>query len=159
MRSPSLHATRSTWGVGIQACAQRRSMNGTSAELPPRPDAAEPGVWLTHLGGRASALVPLALSAVVLFPVTRGCFRADDYLSLYEINNYTLFQYLIIPNAGHLYVVRNAVFYLVWLLVGTAQAPYLWSAFLTHLLNVWLLFRVIEIYTGSRPAAVFGATL
>ncbi len=105
------------------------------------------------------ALVPLVLSAIVQFPATRGCFRCDDYLSLYEINNYTFLQYEVIPNAGHLYEARNAVFYLMWWLFGTAQAPYLWSSFLTHLLNVRLLYRVIDTYTESRPAAVFGATL
>jgi hypothetical protein len=95
----------------------------------------------------------------VQFPATRSCFRADDYLNLYQINNYSLFQYLIIPNAGHLLVARNAVFYLCWLLFGPAQAPYLWLAYLTHLLNVWLLFRVIEVFTHSRAAALFGAAL
>lgn len=52
---------------------------------------------------------------------------------------------------------RNAVFYLCWTVFGVHPAPYLWLAFLTHLLNVWLLFRVITLFTGSRMAATLGA--
>src|SRR4029453_4523820 len=117
------------------------------------------GVWRRHWAAPAAALIPVALAAYVQFPATRSCFRADDYVNLYQINNYSLFQYLIIPNAGHLLVARNAVFYLCWLLFGPAQAPYLWLAYLTHLLNVWFVFRRIEVFTNSRAAALLGAAL
>lgn len=112
----------------------------------------------TRFGG-ALALIPVVLSGYIHYLTTRGCFRADDFLNLYQINNYSLPQYLIIPNAGHLLVARNLVFYVSWLLFGTHAWPYLWSAFLTHLLNVWLLFLVIDLFTRSRSAAVFGAAV
>lgn len=110
----------------------------------------------TRFGG-ALALIPVGLTAYIHYMITRGCFRADDFLNLYQINNYSLPQYLIIPNAGHLLLARNLVFYVSWLFFGTHAWPYLWSAFLTHLLNVWLLFLVIDLFTRSRSAAVFGA--
>ena len=106
----------------------------------------------TRFGG-ALALIPVGLTAYIHYMITRGCFRADDFLNLYQINNYSLPQYLIIPNAGHLLLARNLVFYVSWLFFGTHAWPYLWSAFLTHLLNVWLLFLVIDLFTRSRSAA------
>lgn len=109
--------------------------------------------------GGLAALVPLAVSAIVQYPVTRGCFRADDFLNLYQIANYSPWQYLVIPNAGHLLLTRNAIFYVSWLLFGAHAWPYLWAAFLTHLVNVALLYFVIDRYTASRSAAVLGATL
>ena len=115
-----------------------------------------PGAPFTRLGG-ALPFIPVALTATVHYMLTRGCFRADDFLNLYQINNYSLAQYLVIPNAGHLLLARNVVFYVSWLLFGTHAWPYLWTAFLTHLVNVWLLFLVIDRFTHSRSAATFGA--
>src|SRR5262249_60116961 len=37
--------------------------------------------------------------------------------------------------------------------------PYFWIVLLTHLLNVWLLFRVLRNVTGSLALGCFGATL
>ena len=114
------------------------------------------------ISGRAGDLLvlpALAASALVYFAITRNYFFADDFLNLYNISNYSLLRYLITPNGGHLLVVRNAIFYLTYLLAGTHPEPYYWSVLLVHLVNVWLLFRVIRTFTGSAHLASFGAAL
>jgi hypothetical protein len=40
---------------------------------------------------------------------------------------------------GHLYVVRNAIFYLLFQAFGPAPPGYFWTVLLTHLLNAALL--------------------
>ena len=67
------------------------------------------------LPGRRSfpiATIPIVLSALVQYRVTRNCFVDDDFLNLYGIRNYALYQFLIEPSAGHLLLARNAVFFL-----------------------------------------------
>src|SRR5512139_454444 len=109
--------------------------------------------------GVALFLAPLALSALVYYPITGNYFYADDFLNLYQIGNNSLLQYLITPNGGHVLVTRNAVFYVMHLLFGTQPEYYFWAALLTHLLNVSLLFGVIHAWTHSTRLASFGAAL
>ncbi len=104
-------------------------------------------------------LPPLVFTAVVYYPVTHGYFYADDFLHLYQIANDRFVQFLVTPNGGHIYLARNTIFYLTDQLAGTQPAPYYWTAFLTHLVNVWLLFRIIELLTHSPRLACFGAAL
>jgi len=113
-------------------------------------------------GERLQRLLPflaLAFPALVYYPITRHYFFSDDFLNLFHIANDSLGQYLVTPNGGHVLFARNAIFYAMRQLFGTQPEPYYWSIFLTHLLNVWLLFRVIERTTSSARLAVFGAAL
>ena len=105
------------------------------------------------------ALAPLVFTAVVYYPVVHGNFYADDFLNLYQIANDRFLQYWVTPNGGHVHLVRNPIFYLTDQLAGTHPAPYYWCAFLTHLVNVWLLFRLIQLLTQSVRLACFGAAL
>src|ERR1051326_5617134 len=70
--------------------------------------------WMTLPGRRSFpiATIPIVLSALVQYRVTRNCFVDDDFLNLYGIRNYALYQFLIEPSAGHLLLARNAVFFL-----------------------------------------------
>lgn len=105
-------------------------------------------------------LVPaLVFSAVVYFPITRNYFYSDDFLNLYYIVNNHLPEYLFTPNGGHILLTRNAVFYLTASLFGAQPEPFYWSAFLTHLINVALLFGVVRRLTGSARLACFGSAL
>jgi hypothetical protein len=123
-------------------------------------DGARPVADLPHRIGTAVLVgIPLALSALVYFPITRNYFFADDFLHLFRIRNEDLLPFLLVPRGGHLLVSYNAFFYLSYLLFGTHPEPYFWVALLTHLLNVGLLFSVIRLFTQSARLASFGAAL
>ena len=104
-------------------------------------------------------LPPLVVSAVMFYPITRNYFYYDDFMNLYQIANHRFLQYWVTPNGGHIHLTRNLIFYVTSRLFGTHPEPYYWTAFLTHLVNVWLLFRVIHVLTHSPRLACFGATL
>jgi hypothetical protein len=128
------------------------ALDRSSAGIPtPASQAAWARRWLV--------LPPLVLAAVVYYPVTGAYFFADDFLNLYHIANRPLVEYLVTPNGGHILVTRNAIFFLTAKLFGAQPAPYYWSALLTHLLNVWLLYRLVRLLTGRPALASFGACL
>jgi hypothetical protein len=99
------------------------------------------------------------LTALVFHPVIGCYFYSDDFLNLFQIGNDPLLQYLTTPNGGHMLVTRNAVFYLMAHAVGPQPAYYYASGLVTHLLNVWLCFRVVRAFTSSVRLASFGAGL
>lgn len=107
----------------------------------------------------ALVLVPLILAGVVQFPIVRNYFFSDDFLNLYRIENDGVVQYLLTPLAGHVLVVRNALFLLFARAFDVNPAPYFWVVWLTHLGNVALLFFVIRHLTDSVRLACFGAAL
>jgi hypothetical protein len=104
-------------------------------------------------------LPALIFTAVVYAPVSENYFFSDDFLNLYNIGNHSLAEYLVTPNGGHILTARNAVFYVMARFAGTDPAPYYWSAVLTHLANVWLLFAVIRRLTDRARLACFAAAL
>ena len=65
-------------------------------------------------------LVPIALAALVYFPIVGNFFMGDDFLHLYHLANLPLLQNLVEPFGGHLYCARNAIigFILVALRAG-----------------------------------------
>src|SRR5262245_4174764 len=123
--------------------------------------AADPATPPGRRGRSTSALVvlPLALTALVYFPITANYFYADDFLNLFQIANDSVALYLTTPNGGHALVTRNAVWYVLAHVFGAQPAYYFWSVLLTHLLNVALLFAVIRCFTKSTDLAAFGAAL
>jgi hypothetical protein len=109
----------------------------------------------------AAALLFLALagSTIVFWPLTRVYFFADDFAAMLDIANRGFLRFVVEPFGGHLCLARNAIFYVVYRLFGFDPRPYYWSALLTHLVNVWLFFRVARAFTGSPVLACLGATL
>jgi len=110
--------------------------------------------WTTLAG-----VIPVALAAWVYWPLTRSWFWADDFVNMASIVNDGFFRFVLRPFGGHNLLVRNAIFYASWRLFGLHAAPYFWVVLLTHLLNVWLLFRLLRILTSSATLACLGATL
>jgi hypothetical protein len=132
-------------------------MGGVAArERAPRPSSS---VSALRLPDAVLLAIALALPALTYYPITRNYFLYDDFLHLYHIVNDRLLKFLLDMHGGHLLVVRNAVFALCYSLFGTDTAPYFWLALVTHLINVWLLFRIIRELTGSGYLACFGAAL
>jgi len=106
----------------------------------------------------AACLLPaIAVTALTYYPITHNYFFADDFLNLFKIVNDPLLQYLVTPNGGHLLLTRNAIFYLTFRLFGPSPEGFYWCAFLTHLVNVGLLYWLIRRMTSSALLASFGA--
>lgn len=103
--------------------------------------------------------MPVALSAWVYFPVTRVFFWADDLFHLGRLTGDGPLPWLITPFEGHNLLVRNLVFLGSWLVFGFHPAAWYGTVLVTHLVNVWLLFRVLSTLTGSAGLACVGATL
>jgi len=104
-------------------------------------------------------VLPIALATIRYYPIIQNYFFSDDFLNLYHIADDPLLKYLVTPNGGHVLLTRNAIFYLSLQLFGTDPRYYFWIVLLTHLINVALLFRVIQVLTASSLLASFGAAL
>jgi len=110
--------------------------------------------WTTLAGA-----IPVALTVWVYWPLTRSWFQADDVVNMASIVNEGFLRFALRPFGGHNLLIRNTVFYASWRLLGLHAAPYFWTVLLTHLLNVWLLFRLLHRLTSSATLGCFGATL
>jgi hypothetical protein len=86
-------------------------------------------------------------------------FYRDDFLNLYRIVDEPPLAYLFRPHGGHLLFTRNSLFYLFHAAFGTDAAWYFRIVLATHLLNVYLLFRVVQRASGCAFLASFGAAL
>ncbi len=105
------------------------------------------------------ALVPLALTAWVYRSLIHVFFFADDFYHLAQIADGGGVRFVFTPFAGHNLVVRNLVFIGMWKLFGLHSEWWYATVLATHLLNVWLLFRVLGVLTGSASLACFGAAV
>jgi hypothetical protein len=104
-------------------------------------------------------LLPLALSAWVYYPIIRINFFADEFVHFAAIESDGILDFLLAPFGGHNYLVRNVFFVTAWELFGLHARCYYVTALLTHLLNVALLFGVLNLLTASAALACFGAAL
>ena len=104
-------------------------------------------------------LLPLAFSAFVYRRLPHVYFFADDFLNLFRIVNDDLVQYLLLPHGGHLLATRNALFFVFYWAFGMRAEYWFWMVLITHLVNVYLLFRTIRWLTGSARLGAFGAAL
>src|SRR5207253_4732554 len=107
----------------------------------------------------AMSVAPLAVAAIAFEPIVGNYFFADDFWGLYRIVNDPLWRFLLEPEGGHLYFVRNAMFYVSYQLFGDKPQYYFGAVLLTHLLNVFLLFQLIRRVADSPRLACFGASL
>jgi type II secretory pathway component PulM len=104
-------------------------------------------------------LLPVLLAAVAFFPITKNYFFADDFQHFYQLRNWPLLDFITTPQAGHLYMTRNTIWYVLDRLFRTESEPYFWFVLALHLVNVWLLSRVILRLTASLRLACLGATV
>lgn len=116
-----------------------------------------------RVAGRAAGAVwpmvfPLALAAVVFWPITGNYFYGDDLLAVYEAIHKPLLGFLFEPYGGHVMATRNALYLLLYHAFGPAPGVYYLVVLLTHLVNVALLFLVVRELAGSRLAC-FSAAL
>ena len=103
-------------------------------------------------------LLAVSCAAIVQGPVLGRFFRTDDFVHLYEIIEHGWWQFALTTNGGHLLITSNTAFYLCHAIFGLHAELYYAVAWLTHLLNVYLLYRVVEIST-DRPVLAFAPAL
>ncbi len=108
---------------------------------------------------RVAWLAPVALAAVVWFPITRNYFHFDDFLDLYQLRNEAPAHFFLRMYGGHLYLARNAVTALLDGAFGPAPVPFFAIALLTHLVNTALLYALALRGTGSWRLACVAAAM
>lgn len=108
---------------------------------------------------RLAPLLPLLAALVVWAPILGNYFQHDDFIHLYDIATLGFARFVATVQVGHLYLVRNTVFYATFRAFGPDPRPYFWCELLTHLVNVLLLHRVVLRLTGDRALACSAAVL
>jgi hypothetical protein len=86
-------------------------------------------------------------------------FLRDDFGDLFELANFGPREWVVAPAAGHMYLVRNSIYYLNFLAFRMNSLGYFAGVLVTHSITVLLLFAVIRRCTESERLAVFGAFL
>jgi hypothetical protein len=116
-----------------------------------------------HRSSAAETAACAAVSALggllAASPILGVYFHDDDFLHLFQLANFGPREFITAPYAGHMYLVRNSVFFLTFRLFGMHAAAYLASAAATHVANVLLLFVLTRQLTASDRIASFGALL
>ena len=108
---------------------------------------------------RFLALLAVAAAVLATWPILGNYFYADDFDHLLELATFGPRDFILAPNAGHMYLVRNAVFYLSFLAFDMEPAGYFTGAVATHGLNALLLFAVIRRLTADALVAGLVAVL
>jgi hypothetical protein len=104
-------------------------------------------------------LLAVSSAAIAQEPALGRFFRTDDFVHLYEIVEHGWLQSALTTNGGHLSITSNTAFYLCHALFGLNAGMFFAVAWLTHLLNVYLLYRVVEISTDRQVLAFIPALL
>ena len=121
-----------------------------------QPRSSTPGE-ATGASRAARAILPLlavSCAAIVQEPVLGNFFRGDDFYHLYDIVDHGWVQFALTSHGGHLLITSNTAFYLCHAIFALHAEMYYVVAWLTHLLNVYLLYRVVEVST-DRPVLAF----
>lgn len=104
-------------------------------------------------------IIPITLSAVVQAPILSYYFKTDDFLHLFDASNSDFLQFVLKPHGGHLLFTFYSIFYLLYNLFSMNAEYYFAIVFITHLLNVFLIFHIIKNLTKRPYIAVFGSSL
>lgn len=120
-----------------------------------RPGGAARRRWRTAL----VAIVPTAAAAWVWYPILTQYFYGDDLYNLFLICNAPWLEYLFTPHAGHVELVRNAIFYASARFFGTDAARFFATVWLMHLVNVALLYLTVVRLSGSAAIACTAAVV
>jgi len=108
---------------------------------------------------RTAWLAPVALAAIVWWPLTRSYFHFDDFLDLYQLRNDDAARYFLRMYGGHVLIVRHAVTAALDTLFGPEPRAFFAVMLGTHLLNTGLLHAIVRRLTGGWPLAVLAAAL
>ena len=103
--------------------------------------------------------IPVALAALVHWPILGRFFRGDDFLHMYHFVNWGYWPSVLTPFGGHIIFSSKSIFYGLYQAFGVSPLPYFLLALATHLLAVGLLFFTLRDLTGRTTLALFGAAL
>lgn len=104
-------------------------------------------------------LLAASAALVAAWPIVGSYFYADDFAHLFEIASFGPWDFLTAPYAGHMYLVRNAVFYASFRFFDMEPAGYFALALATHVVNALLLFALVRRLTGDALLACLGGVL
>ncbi|MFN8641709.1 MAG: hypothetical protein U0802_08650 [Candidatus Binatia bacterium] len=108
---------------------------------------------------RVGWLLPVALAAVVWFPLTRSYFHFDDFLDLYQLRNDDPAHYFLRMYGGHLLIARHAVTAALDAAFGPNPRPFFAVVLITHLANTALLYGLVLRLTGRWALAAVAAAV
>lgn len=111
---------------------------------------------------RASWLAVLlagGLAAVAQRDALHCAFFADDFLYLFRMNDAPLAELFLVPNAGHLLMFRNLLWFATWRVFGPEPAGYFVIVLVTHVLNVGLLLLLLRRCAVPLGIALVAAAL
>lgn len=98
-------------------------------------------------------ILPLAAAAVLWRPIIDVYFHADDFTHLYDLATLDRFAFLTQFWVGHLLAVFNAVTLGLFTVFGPEPAPAFWVVFITHLINVLLIYWAVRRLGGDAIVA------
>jgi len=105
----------------------------------------------------ALPLVAVLCAAAVQSPALGHYFRDDDFLHLYQIIDLGYLNFVFITHGGHLLTTTFSIFYLCYELFGLHAEWYYLLALATHLLNVFLVYRIVDVSSGRSELALLAA--
>ena len=108
---------------------------------------------------RLGWLLPVTMAGVAYYPIVQNYFNSDDFLHFWHLENYGVMRFALRMHGGHTVITRNLAIAGLHAAFGMNAAAYFWFALLVHLLNVFLLYQVVRLLTGSRGAAAISAGL
>lgn len=108
---------------------------------------------------RLGWLLPVMMAGAVYYPILQNYFFSDDFIHFWHFANYGLLRFLLRMHGGHMYLTRNTVLAVLRGTFGMNPVPFFWFALIVHLLNVFLLYELVRLLTGSRGAATIAAGL
>jgi len=86
-------------------------------------------------------------------------FYADDFLLIYQITNWSPAEFIFSPMGEHVCITRNLIFLLMYKAFGFRPFLFFATVLITHLISVYLLFKVILYLTHNNIASAMGATV
>ena len=92
-------------------------------------------------------------------PALGHAFRADDFLHLYQMQDYGFWRFIFTPHGGHVIPTAFSAFYLSRVFFDLNANAYYGLAIATHALNAYLLYRIVEISTRRSGLALAAAVI
>jgi hypothetical protein len=105
------------------------------------------------------AVVVVVVAIVSQTPALGHAFRADDFLHLYQMQDYGFWRFIFTPHGGHVIPTAFSAFYLSRVVFDLNPNAYYGLAIATHAFNAYLLFRIVETSTRRSGLALAAAVI
>jgi hypothetical protein len=115
--------------------------------------------WMREHAQQLMLVVSLTVITLLNYHLLFTFFHEDDFYHLYQIANGKPLEFIFYPIGGHLYIFRNVIFYCMFKLVGLKPIAFFSIALVTHLLNAFILYKIIQLLTGKTLLASVGTMM